>query len=181
MVDAIFAVIQDDIQRNELSDFYRKNKNNFYMIAISKLHNRHDAEDAVMEAFSRIADKPERFFTVPPKQRTAYVSVIVRNVACRMFGEKLSEHTENIDYYGNEIESKIPENIFFDNERARELIDIIRSLPDGKKDVMILRIVHDKSSAEIAQVLDIPEPTVRKRLSDARKLIRKFMKENDNV
>ncbi|MDE7398924.1 MAG: sigma-70 family RNA polymerase sigma factor [Oscillospiraceae bacterium] len=179
MVDAIFTVIENDVQRNELSDFYRENKDRLYRIAFSKLHNRHDSEDAVMEAFARIADKPHNFFAVPPKERTAYVSVIVRNISSEMFARKNAKHMENIEDYEDEIATKIPENVFFDNNRARELIDIIRSLPDSKKDVMILRIVHDKSSAEIARILDIPESTVRKRLSDARKLIRKFMEEHD--
>lgn len=134
-----------------------------------------------METFARIADKPHSFFAVPPKERVAYASVIVKNVACKMFGEKIAKHIEDIDDYEDEIVSEVPENILFDNNRARELIDVIRSLPDSKKDVMILRIVHDKSSAEIARILNIPESTVRKRLLDARKLIRKFVEANDDV
>lgn len=179
MIDAIFAVIENDVQRNELSDFYRENKDRLYGIAFSKLHDRNDSEDAVMEAFARVANKPHNFFTMPPEERAAYVSVIVRNISSEMLSRKIANHMENIENYEDEIETKIPEDVFFDNNRAHELIDIIRSLPDSKKDVMILRIVHGKSSVEIARILDIPESTVRKRLSDARKLIRKFMEEHD--
>lgn len=62
---------------------------------------------------------------------------------------------EDIDDYEDEIVSENPENVFFDDNCARRPIDMIRSLPNGKKDVMILSIVHDKSSAEIAQAMDI--------------------------
>lgn len=178
MVDVIFATIEKEGQRNELAEFYKKNKNRLFRIAFSKLHNRESAEDAVMETFAQIADKPDRFFAVPQEQRTAYVSVIARNIACKMFGENCPE---SINEHEDKAELNDPENMFFDNESALELINTIRSLPDGKKDVLILKIIHNKSSAEIAQILNIPEATVRKRLSDARILIRKYIKENNDV
>lgn len=69
MISVALAVLETDEQRSELADFYEKNKSRLYMIAFSKLNNRQSAEDAVMEAFLRIADKPERFFVYREKRR----------------------------------------------------------------------------------------------------------------
>ena len=64
MINTALAILQTDEQRNTLSDFYQTYKNRFYAIAYSKLHDRNLAEDAVQEAFSRIASKPETFFSL---------------------------------------------------------------------------------------------------------------------
>lgn len=62
MISASLAILETDEQRNKLAEFYRKYKNRLYAIAYSKLNNKQDAEAAVMELFSRIADKPKKFF-----------------------------------------------------------------------------------------------------------------------
>lgn len=61
----MFSVIEDPIQRNELEEFYKNNRNCFLNIAYIYLHNRDDAEDAVQEAFSEIARKPDNFSALP--------------------------------------------------------------------------------------------------------------------
>lgn len=63
MISAALAMLEIEGQRNELAAFYTANKNRLYYIALSKLHNSIEAEDAVQEAFSRIAAKPKHFFT----------------------------------------------------------------------------------------------------------------------
>ena len=63
MISAALAVLEDEGQREELSEFYEKFKSRFYAIAFEHLHNREEAEDAVQDAFSAITDKPEIFFT----------------------------------------------------------------------------------------------------------------------
>lgn len=51
MISAALAVLETEEQRNELAEFYKKNKNRLYRIAYSKLHNRESSEDAVQETF----------------------------------------------------------------------------------------------------------------------------------
>ena len=62
MLSAALAILKTDEERNKLSEFYEENKDRFYAIAFSKLHNRENAEDAVQDAFLIIADKPDTFF-----------------------------------------------------------------------------------------------------------------------
>ena len=76
MINTALAILQTDEQRNTLSDFYQTYKNRFYAIAYSKLHDRNLAEDAVQEAFSRIASKPETFFSLSHNKMIAYTDVV---------------------------------------------------------------------------------------------------------
>jgi len=86
MFDFTFSLIEDENQRNELAEFYLNHKNKLFAVAFSKLHNKEDAEDAVQEAFSRLSDKPDRFFNIQlEEKRIAYVNVMVRNIAIDIF------------------------------------------------------------------------------------------------
>lgn len=62
MISEALAVLETEEQRNELADFYEKNKSRFYTIAFDHLHNQEEAEDAIQEAFLEIANKPDTFF-----------------------------------------------------------------------------------------------------------------------
>ena len=66
MITAALAILQTDEQRDILSEFYEENKNRFYMLAYSKLHNSEASKDAVQEAFLRIVRYPDRFFSIEP-------------------------------------------------------------------------------------------------------------------
>ena len=46
MISAALAILESEEQRNELTELYRENSKRFLNIALSKLHNVQDAEDA---------------------------------------------------------------------------------------------------------------------------------------
>lgn len=64
MITAALAILQTDEQRTIISDFYQKYKNRFYAIAYEHLHNPQDSEEAIQEAFLRIAVDPDKFFSL---------------------------------------------------------------------------------------------------------------------
>ena len=84
MITAALAILQTDEQRDILSEFYEENKNRFYMLAYSKLHNSEASEDAVQEAFLRIVRYPDRFFSIEPHKRLPYSIIIIKNVVLQM-------------------------------------------------------------------------------------------------
>lgn len=84
MITAALAILQTDEQRDILSEFYEENKNRFYMLAYSKLHNSEASEDAVQEAFLRIVRYPDRFFSIEPHKRLPYSIIIIKNVVLQI-------------------------------------------------------------------------------------------------
>ena len=78
MISAALAVLKTDEERNALSEIYTKNIKSFYSIAFSKLHNSHDSEDAIQEAFLAIARNPDNFFAIPQEKRVSYINVMIR-------------------------------------------------------------------------------------------------------
>lgn len=175
------GVLENSQQRNDLSDFFVKYKNRFFLIAQSKLHNCDDAEDAVMEMLAMIADKPNNFFAVAPEQRVAYATVIVKNIANKMIRTKLEKPIESLDEHGDDLAADVTiEEVFLSNERARELTEYIRKMPEALKDALLLKVLHGRSTAQTASDLSISVSAARKRLYRAKELIKDFMEENNH-
>lgn len=175
MISAALAVLNSAEERNIVSELYEENSQRFYAIAFRRLNNRAQAEDAVQEAFLRIADKPQGLINCPVQKRVAYVDVVIRNVAVEMFRKRTAH--EMI-----ELADDIPdgscsvEDIALGRITEAELVDFILTIPQAKREALQLRAFNHLSNAEIAQALGITEAAARKRISDAMKLIRDFVK-----
>ncbi len=179
MISSVLSILKNDEERNELAELYDTYSDRFYAIAYSKLHNRDDAEDAVIEAFSRIATNPERFFSIPAHKRVSYVDVIIRNIAVDMFRHSIRTEAmpdEELDAYASDISV---EDIAIGEISKDALTEFIHFMPESKKSALILRIMYDHSTADIAHALGISETAARKRLSDAGKMIREFIEKGE--
>ena len=178
MISAALGILETDGQRSELADFYRENKSRLYMIAFSKLHNSEAAEDAVQEAFLRIADKPERFFGLNETEKQYFAGIVVRNIAVDYFRRdcRIGECDMEAELFEElPLEDGVMGKIAFE-----DMVEFIRRLPEKKKNALILRVRYGMSTAEIAQALGISEPAARKRLSEAGKRIRKYVERYNN-
>lgn len=176
MVSAALAVLEFEGQRSELSAIYDTYRRRFVGVALKVLRNREDAEDAVQEAFLRIADRPDTFFSLNDKNRLRYLCAVVRNVAVDMLnkGKRLGsvELNENITLHDDPLESLVLNDI-----SHKELIGFIGSLPPLQQNVLVLTRLLKLSISETAKTLRISETAVNQRLYLARKAIKQFVEE----
>ncbi len=178
MLDVSFSIIADDTERNELADFYSTYRNWLCNIAYSKLNNRFDAEDAVQTVFSEIADNPEIFFKIAPKNRRAYVGIIVRNVAIEMYKNKNKVQLEELDEETEDTSFSLEDEVL-DKITREKLLSFMKKLPVEQQTVLLLHYYFDLTIYETAVKLHISTSTVNKRLKSARGAIRKFIEEGD--
>lgn len=178
MITAALSILQTDEQRDILTEFYEENKNRFFSMAYSKLHNSEASEDAVQEAFLRIVKYPDRFFSIEPRKRLPYSVIIIRNVVLQMF-EKQGK------YVFEELSEDIPdcslsvEDLSIGNVARNELVEFIKTLSEAKKQAVILKGVYGLDNREIADVLGITESAVRRRIADAYGRIIYFVRKGD--
>jgi RNA polymerase sigma-70 factor (ECF subfamily) len=57
-------------------------------------------------------------------------------------------------------------------DTVRTVLDLVRSLPEPYREVLLLRCVEELSQREIAATLDLPETTIETRLARARRMLR---------
>ena len=139
MIAAALAVLENEGQQEELSEFYEKYKKRFLNIAFNKLHNKEEAEDAVQEAFLRIADRPDIFFGLDETRRVRFFYGVIENVAVKMFNINQKNYTEELteDIVYQNDEDPI-ENSMMDKISRDELLAFIDTLPEAQ--IMILAL-----------------------------------------
>ena len=177
MISAALSVIEDEKQRNELAIFYEKYKHRFYNIAYSKTKDPDESEDAVQEAFTRIANKPERFFNITSEERLRYVDGIVRHIAVDIFNKRTKIKTISLDEMDDVIPSEniSPEEKYITDVSADDIVRFTLTLPENQRQALFMYVHQRLSYSEISQTLNISEELARKRVSIARKAIKNYV------
>lgn len=178
MISSALAVLESDEQRNMLAEFYEENKNRFFHIALSKLHNYEAAEDAVQEMLLRIVDKPEKFFALDNLRKISYACAVLRNISVNLFnnGAKIKEYLSDDNY---KDEFFILDDSLFDNISCNEIVSYIDNLPELQRDVLIMTCLVGATISETAEALRISVRAVNQRLYLARKSLKSFIDERN--
>jgi RNA polymerase sigma-70 factor (ECF subfamily) len=129
-----------------------------------------DAQDAAQEVFLRAFKYLPRFDT-----RRKFEPWLVRIAVntCRELGRKKNRHQavmikpEELPAPGD------PHSEFSAEEDRRILYAAVRELPEKEKAALILRDIDGFSTADVAEILQSSESTVRSQVSSARVKIRK--------
>jgi RNA polymerase sigma-70 factor (ECF subfamily) len=147
-----------------------------FRIAYSILRNHHDAEDAAQECFLRVLKHKEGLHRVQnPKTwlaRVAWTTALDKRRSGRVM-ESLDE-----DQPGAETVQSLPDSLPLPDEQLagaqmQQLLQrLIAGLPEDLRHPLELSTVQELNSAEIAEVLKIPEGSVRTRLFRARKQLK---------
>ncbi len=140
-----------------------------FKIAYAILRNAEDAEDVVQETFFRAYRSGEAAQVTHMRAWLARISwrLAVDRVRrrSRKQGRKESEYLlQCLPAAGPGAEESL-----LQGERLALLGHLLDGLPRSLRESLILSTVEGMSSAQIAEMLDIPESSVRNRVSRARK------------
>lgn len=157
----------------------RRHNQTLYRTARSILRNDGEAEDVVQEAYL-LAYRSIRNFRGEAKLSTWLIRIVV-NLAIRrkqrqsrddaMFADTSNASDEEVQAMG-ESQSRNPEDAASTGELRQMLEAHIDRLPDLYREVFVLRGVEELNVEETAEVLGIPEATVRTRFFRARHVLR---------
>jgi RNA polymerase sigma-70 factor (ECF subfamily) len=150
-----------------------------FRIAYSILRNHHDAEDAVQECFLRVLKYRKRLHEVRnPKTwvaRIAWTAALDRR-------SRRAKVLANEDASAPEMLTQVcDKNPAADEQLVQQQMHIlleqmIVTLPEDLRHPLQLSTVQELNSAEIAEILKIPEGSVRTRLMRARQRLKeKFL------
>ncbi len=141
-----------------------------YRIAFAVLHNHHDAEDAAQETFFR--------YWRYRKRDIRDLAAWLARVAWRVSLDRRRPSAEvGLEDAAREVlalraQGAGPEELAATRQMAALLERLIESLPRELREALPLATVEELTSAEIAEILGIPEGSVRSRLARARQLLR---------
>src|SRR5690242_2707533 len=147
-----------------------------FRIAYSILRNHHDAEDATQECFLRVWKHKDRLHEVNNAKtwlaRIAWTTALDKRRSGRAMVSLSDEQS------GAELAQSIPDLAAAADEQLagaqmQQMLErLIAGLPEDLRHTLELSTVQELNSAEIAEVMKIPEGSVRTRLFRARKQLK---------
>jgi len=169
IVPLFIAQVEDDKDRELLTNLYTQHRYTLLHVAQSILHDYGLAEDAMQEAFFRLTKNIKRL-RPDPKQVRSFLVTITRNFAIDTLKERNIVSMLSWDELVYEpadnsvsVEDVVDEDDEFD--RLAQTLPIIYST------VFLMRYKHDYSDQDIAAFLNISEAATRKRLQRAKEKI----------
>lgn len=146
-----------------------------FRLAYSILRNHHDAEDAAQECFLRVVKFQKRL----PQVRIA--KTWLARIAWTTALDRRARRTAipgNEQVFEEDLFAQLPDASPLPDEslgwrQMQQLLEkLIAGLPEELRQPLELSTVHELNSAEIAEVMEIPEGSVRTRLLRARRLLK---------
>lgn len=154
-------------------------KNQLYRLALRITLNPAEAEDVVQETMIKVWNRRERWNEIESIE--SFCLTICRNIALDKT-RKMANQTQSLEDGHDAPDQSYasnPEELAMQNDRIALIRQLMDSLPEKQRTVMLLRETEGKSYKEIAQVMGISEEQVKVNLFRARQTIKQRYIETD--
>ena len=152
-------MIETEEDKNKFVQLYEKYRKLMFYVANQILKDEYLAEDAVHHTFIKIIENLDNISEIDCHKTKSYIVTMVRNCSINLYNQRKRHPLVSLD-----SEEKIGSDETFEIEEEDSLVKAVANLPEIYKAVLTLKYVQEFSNFEIAEMLDISEPTVRKRL-----------------
>lgn len=176
MLYIYLSALNTDDEKNYFEEIYLSYRQKMYGIAYSILHNVQDSEDAVHQAFLKMADNFQKILSIPRQELPSYIVIIIRNTSINNYNKNKKTAERSAELPEDQTAIDID---FFENINYEQLVSVISHLPDKHKDILFLHYINDFSCKEISNILDISVDNVWKRIERAKKALKKALEEGE--
>lgn len=179
MLSFYLSLLETEEQKSFVEQLYTRYEQYMYKSAFGILHNRHDAEDAVHNAFMRIVKNIDNVMHIERSKIKSFIVIIIRNCAITIYRKKKKDSLYDID---DENMPDVADTIDMEqdvlNRIEREKIrSVLNGMKEDQKHILIMRYYLDMSIENIASSLDITYDAARKRLDRAKSSLMKALSE----
>jgi RNA polymerase sigma-70 factor (ECF subfamily) len=143
-----------------------------YRFGLRACRDGFDADDAVQEAFTKLAVRPD---VMQDPSVLSWLMTVVRNTCLRLLRPFLRERRvlgERVEFDAIESDALAPDVALERFRLVHAVHDVIAALPQEAREVILLRDVDGLTGEETARALGIQETTMKTRLHRARALVR---------
>ena len=155
-------------EAEEFAALVERNSARMFRVAYSMLRNAHDAEDAVQDAFLKL------YRTDGWKRMESERAFLARTV-WRVALDRVASRKEDGDTAELEIAATgaSPEEYAAGGDERALLRQMIARLPEELRRPLVLSAIEEMTSTEVAEIMGIPEGTVRTRVMRAKAELKK--------
>lgn len=157
-------------ERSALEVLYERHKAALYRTALAITRETGTAEELLQEGFLRAIRHLDRIDLAPGASLRPWLHRIVINLAYDWSARRVRSASP-LDAVVDRLaasSSLLPERVVERHEQEAVVAEAVAALPFRQRIVVILYYLHDMDLGEIAEVLSVPEGTVKSRLYYAR-------------
>lgn len=132
-------------------EFYNLTKKNVFFTIISIVKDNYVVDDLMQDTYMKFLENINNYKS---KSINAYLSTIARNLAINYYNKekRIIHNDEIIDYV--QSDDKTP------NYEYIEVLEMLKTLDDTSREIVILHTINDLKFKEIAKIVDKPLGTV---------------------
>lgn len=153
--------------RTKLERLYYEYRSVMFCAANEILHNEHETEDAVQQAFMKIAENLDKVPDELSNKTKAFVVTIAENTAIDRY-RKLKRHGDC---------ELCEEACGIEANSADELVSCILKLPARYRQFILLKYYHGYSTREIAKLLGMSSAAASKTAQRAKQRLEQLCRE----
>lgn len=170
-------MIDGEEEKRKFVILYEKYRCLMLKVACNILQDNFLAEDAVHDAFMKIAGNMKKIGEVDTLETKRYLITVTKNATIDIYRKKKRQINREIsvDELG---ESSIPLS-YMETEVDEGILEILKDLPVKYRDVFLLKYANEMGNDEIAKLLKLSEGTVRQRLSRGKSMIQEAMNKRE--
>lgn len=165
-------MIETEDDRNKFERLYIKYRNLMFYIANQILHNEVIAEDAVHYTFLKIIEIIDKIEDISCHKTKSLIVIMTRNNSINIYNR--AKHHANIPF--DEVEDAISDDRT-DTSEMNFIMSAILGIPVIYSDILKLKYIQGYTNSEIAELLNITEANVRKRLERAREMLKNALEQ----
>lgn len=162
-------MIETPEERSKFEQLYLEYKNIMFYVAFNILHNEQDAEDAVHQAFVKIAENIKKIGEPRCPKTRSYIVIIVERKAIDLYRKRKNHPTAELNHELAGID--VP----YEGDDAVSCC--ILKLPARYREMILLRYHHGYRVREISNMLGISLPAAIKLDQRAKAKLRELCEE----
>lgn len=170
MIMMFFNLLDTQEEKDSFLELYDTYKDLLYWIALKKTNSIEDAEECVQETFFYVAKHFDKIGEIKSKRTKCYLSTIVTGFAIDIYNDfQKSELISNDDNELRDIE-------YFENFEKVELTAAFDDILDEESKIFFyLKYIYNYKSSEIAEIYNVKDSLVRKKLQYAREKLKQYL------
>lgn len=149
---------------------YEKYRYLMMKVAHDVLKDNFLAEDAVHEAFIKIAHNMQNIHDVESVETKRYLIIVAKNAAIDIYRSRKKQMKEEM--FIDELGEDAGPITYLKTDIDNEILDILKNLPVKYRDVFLLKYSNHMSNAEISKILNRSEGTIRQRIARGKLIIK---------
>lgn len=168
------SMVSSEEDKKLIEKIYLEHRDAMTYVALGILKSPQRAEDAVHDSFLKIIEgiNSKKIVEKSCPQMKALCVITCRNTALNM-----SRRESSISFVDNEVafdtvgDTKLTDDLVVASMEHAVIVEALRNLPLIFHDIMVLSLVEELPTKEIAKITSLPLETVKKRLQRGRKIL----------